>query len=429
MPVPLFIILVLLGLILLSMPISFALGITTLLTIIRLDILQFLPIIPQRLFGGVNSYVILAMPFFMLAGEVMNRTGITNSLIDFANDLVGWVTGGLANVNILASMLFAGLTGSAVSDTAALGSILIPSMVKSGYSKSYSASVTSASSVIGPIIPPSVIMVIYGALMNVSIAGLFAAGIIPGVLFGLSLIVVNIFISKKRDYPKRENPPSLKEVATSFKSSLPALFMPIIILGGILGGVFTPTEAAAVAVFYAIMVGIIFKSININDIWESSKGTALILGQVLIIIAAGSLLGWIISNQQVPQAAVNLLLTITENKILMLLLINLILLITGMFMDITAALIILAPILAPIAINLGMHPLHFGVIMTVNLTVGLTTPPLGACLFVAIGIADLELSDILGDIGPFVAVEVLVILLITFIPELVMYIPSLLGFA
>lgn len=429
MNTPIFIVGVLLSLIFLGMPISYSLGVTALATLVKLDYISFLGIMPQRMFGGLNSYAIMAMPFFMLAGEVMNRTGITNSLIKLAEMLVGWIRGGLAHVNILTSMLFAGLTGSAVSDTAALGSILIPSMVERGYSKGFSAAVTAASSIIGPIIPPSIIMVVYGSLMNVSIAGMFAAGIIPGILLGTSIMILSYFISIKKDYAEKRPIPSFKEVIIALKESIPALIMPLIILGGILGGIFTPTEAAAVAVLYAVIIGLFMRKLTVKDFWKIIQDTATSQGMILIILSCAAILAWVLASEQIPQSIANFMISITGNKLVMLFLINVLLLVFGMFMDITAALIILAPILGPIAIGLGVHPLHFGIIMTINLTMGLMTPPLGACLFVACGITKISLKVIAKDILPFIIVEVAILFLITYIPQLVMFIPNLLGYS
>ena len=423
----LFVVLVLLGLIILGFPISFSLGITGLALLYKLDMTFMLEILPQRMFSGVNSFVIMAMPFFMLAGSIMNRTGITNALVRFAESCIGWVRGGLAHVNIVGSILFAGLTGSAVADTAALGSVLIPAMKKAGYSRGFSAAVTAASSVIGPIIPPSIIMVIYGSLMNVSIAGLFVAGIFPGLLFGVTLMGVTYVIARKRDYPKQEDF-SVNELGSSFVKSLPALMMPVIILGGILGGVFTPTEAAGVAVLYAIFIGFIFRRLSFKDLWKSLEETVLSMGMILLILSCAGILSWLMASEKIPDQIAQAILSITENKYLLLFLINVVLLVVGMFMDITAALIMLASIMAPLAIHAGVDPLHFGIIMVTNLNIGLITPPLGACLFVASGIARIQLKPIVREILPFVLAEVAVLFVVTYFEGMVLFLPRLLGY-
>ncbi len=414
---------------LLGMPIGFGLGVTGVLGLFKSSP-DLLSIAPSRFFEGINMFTILAMPFFIFAGEIMNKIGITDRIINLANVLVGHIKGGLAHANIVASIFFAGLTGAAVSDTAALGSILIPAMEEEGYHKEFAAAVTAASSIIGPIIPPSIIMILYGSIMGVSIAGMFAAGIIPGVLMGILLMIISYFISKKRDYPVQERDFSLPTLKKAFKDSIVAMIMPLIILGGILSGVFTPTEAASVAVFYAIVVGFLyFKTLKIKDLWEMLKKTSLLSGTILIIVASASILGWIITREQIPVQIANMILALTSNRIFILLIINVFLLIVGMFMDITAALIVLAPILAPLAINAGVNPLHFGIIMTINLNIGLMTPPLGACLYVACGIGDIKLEDISKEILPFIAVQFIFLMLITYIPDLVMLVPRLLGFA
>lgn len=411
-------------------PIAFALGITAVLTFVKMDVPVLMSLVPQKFYSGIDMFALMAMPFFILAGDIMNRIGITQKLVKFANVLVGWIRGGLAHVNILVSIFFAGLTGAAVSDTAALGTMLIPAMEEDGYDKSFAAAITAASSIIGPIIPPSIIMVIYGSLMNVSIAGLFAAGIVPGFLVGVGLMLLTGFISKKRNYPIGKSKPTFKEVVTSFKEAIIPLLMPIIILGGILFGIFTPTEAAAVAVLYALLVGFfVFKNLKIKDIPELLYEMVKNSGPVFIILSAAAILGWILSNEQIPQMLGNTILNISENKYVVLFIINIILLVLGMFMDMTAALIILGPILHPLAVSVGIHPLHFGIIMIVNLNIALMTPPLGACLFVACGISNLTLEEISKEIWPFILIEVVVLLLVTYFPIVSMFVPRLLGFS
>jgi tripartite ATP-independent transporter DctM subunit len=411
-------------------PIGFTLGITALLCLLRLDNPILLKLIPQRFFAGIDSFPLMAMPFFMLAGDIMNQSGITERLVGFTNTLVGHLRGGLAHVNILASVFFAGITGSAVADTAALGSILIPAMSQAGYSTAFSAAVTAASSVIGPIIPPSIIMVLYGSIMGVSIAGLFAAGVVPGLLFGAALMIPAGIISKKRDYPIGDKRATIGEIWASFKESFLALIMPVLILGGILGGVFTPTEAAAVAVLYACLVGFfVFKTLRVQDLPRMLLHTSSVMGMIFLIMASASILGWLLASERIPELVSRLVLSISTNPHVVMLLINLFLLFVGMFMDIGAALVILAPILAPLAISVGVNPLHFGVIMTINLNIGLITPPLGACLFVACGIGQLKLEEVVPDLWPFILAEVAILLLITYVPVIPMFLPRLLGLA
>lgn len=411
-------------------PIAFAIGITAVFTFLRMEAPTLMQMVPQRFYSGVDIFALMAMPFFMLAGDIMNRIQITNRLVQLANSLVGHIRGGLAHVNIVVSIFFAGLTGAAVSDTAALGTMLIPEMEKAGYDRKFAAAVTAASSIIGPIIPPSIIMVIYGSMMGVSIAGLFAAGIVPGVLMGAILMLFAGVISKKRNYPIGEKRASLKDVAISFKKSIIPLLMPVIILGGILSGVFTPTEAAAVAVGYALLVGFfIYRNLKIKDLPSLLYDMVKNNGSVFIILAAAAILGWILAIEQIPELVGAAITSITENKFLVLLIINGILLVLGMFMDMTAAIIILGPILHPLAVSVGVNPLHFGIIMVVNLNIALMTPPLGACLFVACGISKLSLEQISKEIIPFILAEIAVLLLVTYIPIISLFIPRLLGLA
>ncbi len=423
----LFIVLTLFGLMIIGTPISFSLGITATLALLKMGIPALLSLIPQRLYAGIDSFPLMAIPFFILASELMNRAGLTDGLIKFSKHLVGHLRGGLGQVNILASVFFAGITGAAVADTAAIGGILIPAMEKDGYGAAYSAAVTAASSVIGPIIPPSIIMVIYGSMMGVSIAALFAGGMIPGLLVALALMVYNHFISVKRGYSRADRRPTMKEFVKDIPPSLTALAMPAIILGGILFGVFTPTEAAAVAVVYAFVVALRRRALSAKDLVPMLGRTCSTVGMILLVMGAASILGWILAAEQVPTIVAEAILGLSSNRIVVLLLINAVLLITGMFMDIGVALIILAPILAPLAYSVGMNPVHFGIMMCVNLNIGLITPPLGACLFIACGVAKLKLEEVVKEIWPFIIAEVVALLLITFIPDLCLAIPRWMG--
>lgn len=415
----------------LGVPVSFSMGITALIGFVALGKTSLMSAIPQTLFAGVNSFPILAMPLFMLAGEIMVRAGITQKLVKLADEAVGHMAGGLGHVNVLGSMFFAGISGSAVADVSALGPIEISLMAKGGYDVDYSAALTAASAVIGPIIPPSIIMVIYGSMMNVSIAGMFAGGMLPGILIGLGLMIMNWSISTKRHYPRREHRVPIGQLAKTFLSSASALIMPAIILGGILGGIFTPTEAAAVAVLYAIVVGVVvYRKVKLVDVIDSLKAAFTSCGTVLIIVAAGSLLAWLFTMEHVPETVATIFTSMAgNNKYVMLLIINALLLIVGMFMDITAALIILAPVLAPLAIKLGVDPMHFGVMMCINLNIGLITPPLGAVLFVTSAVSKVKVERIVAQVVPFIFVEVAVLGLVTYFPWIVLAIPKALGLA
>ncbi|MFK7963464.1 MAG: TRAP transporter large permease, partial [Burkholderiaceae bacterium] len=385
---------------------------------------------PQRIFGGINQFPLLAIPMFILAGEIMNRGGITMRLVDFAKTLVGHFRGGLAHVNILSSLLFAGLSGSAVADTSALGSMLIPAMEKDGYSRRFAAAVTAASSVIGPIIPPSIIMVVYAYIMGVSVGGLFAAGFVPGAMMAIGLMSMNAFISHKRKYPRASQRAPAREVGASFVSAFLPLMTPVIILGGILSGVFTPTEAAAAAVAYALVISmVVTRTLPLREIPEMLYRAGLTSASILLVIGAATVFGWVTSLSGAPAVVTGVLTSISENPYVLLLLVNLLLFIVGMFFDAGPAILILGPLLAPTMQALGVEPLHFAIVMCVNLTVGLATPPMGLVLFVASSIGRVSVVDITRELWPFLLVHTIVILLITYVPALTLTVPRLLGLA
>lgn len=420
----------LVALILIGIPITYALGLTSIIAILFIGEPSLMRLIPQRVFSGVDMFPLMALPFFIMAAEIMNKTKITDRLINFSNILVGHLAGGLAQVNVVVSILFAGLTGSALSDTAALGSILIPAMEKDGYDTDFSAAITAASSIIGPTIPPSIIMVIYGSIMQVSIAGLFAAGIVPGLAYGFLLMIINHFIAKKRNYPRGENQLKFKKIALGFKDSILALVLPCIILGGILFGVFTPTEAGAIAVVYGLFLGfVVFRNLKFKTLIKIMYNTSKITAMVFLIISTASILSWFLASERVPQIIANFILGVSSNKYVVLTLINFFMLFIGMFIDINAALIMLAPILAPIAIKVGVDPLHFGFIFVMALNIGMMTPPMGTCLYVACGIADIKIEEITKEILPFIVGGIIMLFLISFIPAISMFLPKLLGFA
>jgi tripartite ATP-independent transporter DctM subunit len=413
----------------LGVPIGFTIGFAGLTGLFLMGSgVELFSMVPLQYFSGLDMFTLMAMPFFIFAGEIMNKAGITHRLVRFANILSGNVRGGLAHANIIASVFFAGMTGAAVSDTAALGTMLIPAMEEDGYDVDFAAAVTAASSIIGPTIPPSNMMVIYGSLMNVSIAGLFAAGFMPGIVLAGVLMILTTIISIRRGYPKGLKS-TFKEKLIGFKDAIIPLLMPIIILGGILSGTFTPTEAAAVAVLYAVIIGFfVLKSLKLGDLAPMLTKTARITGVVFLIIGTASILSWVLAINQVPQAIAAFLLETTGDPKLILLMIIILMLIVGMFMDIAAALIILGPILHPIAVGIGMDPIHFGIVMVLSLNIALMTPPVGACLFVACSISKLKLSELSKAIWPFIVVEVIALFLVAYIPQISLFLPRLLGF-
>ncbi len=452
-----------------------------------------LPVLYRNLYNGINSFPLMALPFFMLAGEIMNRGGITTRLVEFSQAFMGHLRGGLAHVNILSSILFAGLSGSAVADTSALGSTLIPAMEKNGYSRKFAAAVTAASSVIGPIIPPSGIMIIYAYVMGESVAALFLAGIVPGIMVGAGLMVMVRLMADRYDLPKAERivqtgqEMSTLEYWVSFallrinfagllyaltalvlnlagtsvpgwviflvalipahlmlmryrgrvshdfrivcKKAVAPLQTPIIILGGILVGVFTPTEASAIAVAYALVVSFfVLRSMSLRDLSGVLARSALASSAVLLLVGAAVAFKTVVSLSYAPQILTDAILSLSENPLILLFLINILLFIVGMFLDAGPAIIILGPILGPIFTELGVHPVHFAIIMSVNLTVGLATPPMGLVLFVASTVSREKVETISKAILPFLAVEIVVIFLITYFPFISMTIPRLTGF-
>jgi len=416
------------GLLLVGLPIGYVLGIAGVLGLVQIGGENFLAMAPKRFFEGLDLFTFMAMPFFILAGEIMNRSGITERLIGFANALVGYLRGGLAHSNMVASVLFAGMTGAAVSDAAAFGNTLVPAMVKQGYTRPFACAVTAAGSIIGPTIPPSNLMVIYGSLMGVSIAGLFAAGILPGLLICLLCMGVIAALGRRLNLPKGEGGPSLTLIVKSFRSSLLAIIMPVIILGGILAGIVTPTEAAAIAVFYALVVGVgVYRAITLNDMVQMLVRTAIITGVVFLIIASASILSWWMTFLQIPQSVAALVLTVSENPTVILGMILMLLVGVGMFMDINAALIILAPVLVPLTAAIGMDPIHAGIMIILTLNISLMTPPVGACLFVLSSVTGERIERISVALVPFILAEMGVLVLITFWPDLTLMIPRLLG--
>jgi TRAP-type transport system large permease protein len=384
----------------------------------------------RNVYNGVDSFPLMAIPFFMLAGELMNQGGITIRLVQFSQSLIGHLRGGLAHVNILSSMLFAGLSGSAVADTSALGSMLIPAMVKNGYTRRFATAVTAASSVIGPIIPPSGIMIIYAYVMEVSVAALFAGGIIPGVLVGFGLMAVVAALAKAKDFPVASEKATWLQRWHAFTKAILPLMTPVIILGGILGGVFTPTEAAAVAAGYAMVIGLfVLRSLKFSDLPRVFMKSAMTSSVVLLLVGAAMAFKTVVSLSHVAEELAMWMLAMTQDPLLMLLLINLLLFVVGMFLDAGPAIIILGPILGPIFISIGVDPIHFAIIMSVNLTVGLATPPMGLVLFVASSVSGEKVESISKAILPFLAVEIVVIFMITYIPAISMFMPRLLGLA
>lgn len=410
-----------------GMPVGLAIGVAGLVGILDMGP-KFMTMVPDRMFAGLDLFPFLAMPFFILAGEIMNRSGITIGLVRLADALVGWMRGGMAHSNMVASVMFAGITGSATADSAAFGNTLVPAMQKAGYSRPYACAVTAAGSIIGPTIPPSTLAIIYGSIMGVSIAGLFAAGILPGLLICFVCMTVIALTARRKGLPKGEGRPSFRLVLSALREGFLAALLPIFILGSILGGFATPTEAAAIAVAYSLFVGgVIYRALSWSDLYDIGVRTTRITGVIFLIIASASILGWWMTFNRVPQAIAEAILSISENPQIIIALILALLLLIGLVMDINATLIILAPVLAPLTLDIGMNPVHAGIMIILALNISLMTPPVGACLFVLASVTGEKVEAIARELWPFILAEVAVLIAVAYWSDLTLFIPRLLG--
>lgn len=411
--------------IILGFPVAFALIASSLLAILYSGQVPELVVL-HRMVGGMDSFPLLSIPFFVLAGALMNSSGITTRIFEFANAMVGWMRGGLGHVNISASILFAGMSGAAVADAGGLGAIEVKAMRSKGYDAGFAVGVTAASSTIGPIIPPSLPMIIYGVMASASIGQLFAAGFIPGLLMALALMAMVYYYARKRNYPK-DAAFSVVRLGSSFKAAFLSLLTPVIIIGGILFGIFTATEAAIAATVYALFLGaFVYRTLSIKSLVKVSMETIETTSIILLIIAGAAIFSWVLTTQHVTTEFTDWMLTITDNKALLLLMITLILFVVGCFMETIAAITILTPVLLPIAVSLGIDPVHFGVVMVLNLMIGLLTPPVGMVLYVLSRVTGVPFEECTKATIPFVIPLVIVLLLVTFIPDLSMWLPTLL---
>lgn len=411
---------------LMGMPIAYVLGITGMFYLYTRGGTLFLLIAPDKVFSGINSFALLAVPFFMIAGEVMNKAQISEKILQFCDLLVGKIRGGVGYVAILASFIFAGISGSAISEVTALGSILIPTLEKSGYRKSYSAALIAAASVLGPIIPPSILAVIYGSMTGLSVGSIFAGAIIPGVIVAMSLVMALYFTARK--LPKRTNTFANKSVGKTLASSIWAVFMPVIIVGSILGGIATPTEAAVLAIVYALFIAFfIYKTLHVSDLKDiiisASKSSTILL----FLTGTASIFSWMLAMEQVPQHMAQLFAAIANHPSVFLLLVCALLLFVGTFLEITAAAIILVPILAPVAVGMGIDPLHFALVFLIADFIGVITPPVGVCLFASASISKESIEAVSKDLLPFIGAEVLALLFIVFCPDIVLFLPRVLN--
>ena len=401
----------------LGVPVAFSLGLSSLVYFIGNDMSLYM--FAQRFFAGLNSFTLLCIPGFVFAGSLMNQGGITERLIGFCNKIVGHITGGLAIANVVASMLFAGISGTALADTVSVGGVLIPSMKKEGYDADFSCAVTAASSCIGPIIPPSVPMIMAATMTGLSVSKMFVAGMVPGILMGLGMIFVSWYISKKRHYPKAERRSTLKEVLVSAKESFFAILMTLIILSGICFGFVTPTEASILAVVYGIFVGFfIYKELTIPRLIESMKSTVTSSAGIMVLVGMANVFAYILTKEQIPQMVADAMLSLTSNKYIILILINLLLVFVGMFMETIAAILILFPVLLNLVLMVGVDPIQFGVMVVLNLVLGLCTPPVGLCLFAATNIGETKLTGVVKELIPYLISNFIVLGLVTFVPFL-----------
>ena len=405
-----------------GLPVAIALGLSSLAYILMAGLPPV--VMPQKMYAGMDVFVLLSIPGFILAGNLMNRGGITLRIIRFANALVGWVRGGLGLTNIAASMLFGGITGTAVADAASIGGVMIPGMKKAGYPADFSAAVTAASSTVGPIIPPSVPMIIVGALSGISVGQMFLAGAVPGILMGLAMMITAVIVSRRKGFPKHAWG-GWGEVVRAFGGAFWALAMTFLIIYGLLSGLATPTDTAVVASVYAFMVGaFVYRELPIRRVPAILIDSAVSAAGILALVGFANVFGWILVSEQIPQAIAQGVLEATENPILVILLINLMLLFVGMFMETIAALIILFVPLLSLATAVGIDPLHFATFAVLNLMIGLTTPPVGVCLFVCAGIARLPLGPVVRAVTPFLISNILVLLAVSYFAPLATWLPS-----
>lgn len=411
-----------------GVPVAWSIGLSGLITlVVSIDAMPAFSTLAQRMVTGLDSFTLLAIPFFILAGELINRGGLAQRLIALAKNLIGSLPGGLAHVNVVASMLFGAIAGSAIAAASAIGSILAPRMEEEGYSKEYGAAVNITASTTGLLIPPSNILIIYSlASGGVSIAALFIAGYLPGILTGLLLMLVAGFWAKKKKFPVGERT-SFSVLFRSFIEAIPSLFLLIIVIGGIVAGIFTATEASAIAVLYTLILGFMYKELSVKDLPDILLNSTNTTAIVLLLIATSIAMSWVMSYEMIPQNVTESILAFSDNKIVILLLINFILLFVGVFMDMTPAVLIFTPIFLPIVVELGIDPVHFGIIMILNLSIGLCTPPVGTVLFVGVGVAKTTIVKVVRPLLPLFIAMIVALILITYFPQISLWLPSLFG--
>ncbi|AWI86166.1 C4-dicarboxylate ABC transporter permease (plasmid) [Alloyangia pacifica] len=414
-----------LGGLIIGLPVAITLGVSSMAYILFKG--MPLVVIPQKMYAGMDSFVLLCIPGFILAGNLMNAGGITGRIVRLAQALVGWMRGGLGLTNVAASMLFGGISGTAAADAASIGGMMIPGMKKAGYPADFSAAITAASSTVGPIIPPSVPMIIVGTLSGISVGKMFIAGALPGILMGVAMMVTAWIIARRNNYP-RQQWQGMGELWKAFLGAFWAVAMTGLIVGGLLTGFATPTETAIVASIYAFVVGaFVYRGLKLRDVPKILIDSAVSAAAILVLVGLANVFGWILVSERIPQMIADSVLSITDNKFLVILLINLVLLFVGMFMETIAALIILFGPLLALATGVGVDPLHFAVFAVLNLMIGLTTPPVGVCLFICAGIGRVTLWQVTRAIMPFIITNILVLLLVSYVPFFSTWLPSFLS--
>lgn len=412
--------------VLLGVPLFMSLLATAFVGFCFIDMGMLVQMMPQQFFSGINAFSLMAIPLFILSGNLLNATGMTTRLMDVARCLVGHWRGGMGHVNVVGSIFFSGVNGSAVADTSALGSLLVPAMKKDGYSTAFAAGLTAGSSLIGPIIPPSIFMILYSSLTNTSVGSLFLAGIVPGLLLGVAFMIMNAVYARRHHLDKQDSWSGWTVLLQTTIAALPALVAPFIIVFGIVLGKVTPTESGALTAIYVLIYGVVVGKLKLKSIWQALAETAKLTSAIFLIIAASAVVSWLLSYAQAPQQFATLFSPFIHSPTMILLLISLFTFVTGMFMEEVSAMTLLTPVFMPIAALAGIDPVHLGIVITLNITIALITPPMGACVYVAAAVSHLDILDLFKTIWPFVAVAILVLLLLIVFPDLVLWLPHLL---